>query len=424
MDDRHDGRRERVGQNAHAYAARAQISQQFYAPIAGDEIRGDNHQVLLDFAYRCPELAAQQRSRLFAGLDFDLFGAVVDQLRFGPYQLRACRCDTRQRLVGRKAPQVIGALHLAAVLRKLGSIQVELLRIGLFDSEAFDGNRKLTVPVVVEAFRLLPHQRSGGHDVGIAELSRAAGLEIFVADVPAAQKRDRVVRDVELVVHAVIEARAGKQEFGIAQHVEDAARIKRIEDTDLYVLVRRQRGDLLVALGVVAVVDEHAHAHAAVGGAQYRIHQQLPGIVVLDDEVLEVERLLRRVGHFSAYQETVHALDQQPEAGQAGMLARLGIELPPQTRRLGVRERGRCLLWIVRSRQCRTAGNEQDDKSKREESAHRYQRFPISTSSAPMSFLPEPDRGETVGWRRREIAGPLRLVCKTYKACRVLTGRC
>ena len=64
--------------------------------------------------------------------------------------------------------------------------------------------------------------------------------------------------------------------------------------------MRAQRQDLAIARNVVTVVEQQADANAALRCAQHAVHQHLAGVVVLNDEVLEIERPLRRAGQFGS----------------------------------------------------------------------------------------------------------------------------
>ena len=62
--------------------------------------------------------------------------------------------------------------------------------------------------------------------------------------------------------------------------VDMAAIRERIEYPHLDLRMRLQRHDLLIAVERFSVVDQHAHAHAAVGRAQHGVGQQLAGLVL------------------------------------------------------------------------------------------------------------------------------------------------
>ena len=64
----------------------------------------------------------------------------------------------------------------------------------------------------------------------------------------------------------------------------------------------------------VEIVHEHAHAHAAVGGAADVIQQGARRLVVTNDVVLDVERALGVVGERDQAVEGLIARGQQPDA--------------------------------------------------------------------------------------------------------------
>jgi hypothetical protein len=66
---------------------------------------------------------------------------------------------------------------------------------------------------------------------------------------------------------------------------------KRVEHANLDVLVRVERVEHLHRVREVDVVEQHAHAHAAIRRRQQALRQQAPGRVVLEDVVLQVDRV-------------------------------------------------------------------------------------------------------------------------------------
>ena len=71
--------------------------------------------------------------------------------------------------------------------------------------------------------------------------------------------------------------------------------------------MRRQRRQLHRAPTGSLVIEQHAHAHAAIGRLQQRLLDQLAGVVVFEDEVLDVQRALGLLRHLHAQQEAVDA---------------------------------------------------------------------------------------------------------------------
>ena len=103
--------------------------------------------------------------------------------------------------------------------------------------------------------------------------------------------------------------------------------------------MRREQADAIVLAARFRIVDQQAHAHAAAGRAQHRAHQQLAAVVVLEDEILDVERALRAVRHLQPQRERVAAAREQRESGKAGMGFRAGVDLAAERRFLRVGER-------------------------------------------------------------------------------------
>jgi hypothetical protein len=104
---------------------------------------------------------------------------------------------------------------------------------------------------------------------------------------------------------------------------------QRVEQPHLHVRKRRERAEQLVFAGGVEVVHQQAHAHAARGGLAQLLQEQQADVVVLDQVVLHVERLLGVPRERDARVEGEGGLGQQPETRQRGRTARrvLGREL-------------------------------------------------------------------------------------------------
>jgi hypothetical protein len=122
-------------------------------------------------------------------------------------------------------------------------------------------------------------------------------LKVFIADIAPADKSDRVVDNQQLVVHAVVEARCVERKFSSAKHLGVPSIHEWIEYPDLDLRMRLERRNLLVALERVAIIDQHAHAHSAIGSVKQRAGQQLAGLILTEDEILEVESALRSMYH-------------------------------------------------------------------------------------------------------------------------------
>src|ERR1700722_10395086 len=93
----------------------------------------------------------------------------------------------------------------------------------------------------------------------------------------------------------------------------------------------------------VEIVHEHAHAHAAVGGAADVIQQVLRGFVVTNDVILEIDGALGVVRERDEAIESLLARGKQPDARQGPRVAVLTLlnDLP----KLGVLRRLQRLAW-------------------------------------------------------------------------------
>jgi hypothetical protein len=63
--------------------------------------------------------------------------------------------------------------------------------------------------------------------------------------------------------------------------------------------MRRQLRDRGVAIDDGDVVEQHAHAHAAIRGSDDAVGEQVPADVGVPDEVLQIERPFREIGQAS-----------------------------------------------------------------------------------------------------------------------------
>ncbi len=66
------------------------------------------------------------------------------------------------------------------------------------------------------------------------------------------------------------------------------------------------------------VVQQHAHPHPAIGGAQQRVGEDAPGQVVVPDVILDIQRTLRRLGQDDACQQGIDAAFQRAKAALPG----------------------------------------------------------------------------------------------------------
>ena len=109
--------------------------------------------------------------------------------------------------------------------------------------------------------------------------------KVFVANVAPADDAGAVVGGEGFVVHTAVDAgEVGK----VAQRAPFADE-KGVEQADLDIRMRVQRGeDVVRAVGVV-VIQQEAHAHATLGGLAELLQQLLACGVVVPDVVLRVD---------------------------------------------------------------------------------------------------------------------------------------
>ncbi len=221
--------------------------------------------------------------------------------------------------------RIRGVGQLRAALPELLAGRGELRFARRERAELRDRDCVTAVPVGLEALRRLPGHGADREDVDVLKVELAEA-EVLVADVAAAQNRGDAVGDELLVVHAAIHAReAGEQ---LAEAVESGAVDVGIEDPDLDVLMSVEARDQLVLLFEgTPVVEQHAHAHAAIGGGDEAVDDQRAGLIGVEDVVLEIERAVGELDEDGARHERVEARRQKSEAGPT--FVRLALRVDP-----------------------------------------------------------------------------------------------
>ena len=288
--------------------------------------------------------------------DAPFLRTVVDQLRVRPDQRQAAGQNGRQRLAGADAARIIGAvgLDLLAMFGERYAIGGQSLVRSRAISQRTGRNRHRVVPELVERRRQFLDDRPRGKHIVVRHLGIRVDLEILVADIASADQRDRVVDDDQFVVHPVVEARIVEREFEHAQERGMTAITERVEYSNFNLPMSVQRHQLLIALNRFAVVDQHAHAHAAVGRPQHGLGQQLAGFVRAENKVLQIEGALGGIDHLDPRQIAVDTYRQQAEPGIAGVFARRVGILPAEARLLRLFERRRRRSWENRNRAAAT----------------------------------------------------------------------
>ena len=310
--------RQRIGQHAHVDALRAFAHQPARALLAGHEVRRDHPQLALRQAHR-PAQPVDQPLRLPFALSFGS-GIRVHAHLIQPVK----RVSTHQRRQSRAASQardIVGGARgtIAGVAMRTQSRQRALFRPG----QRGERNDRGAVPEVVEDRRRLPDRRAHQHRVQVEEVGLRGGIEILVAHVASAHHRHPAVGDPGLVVHATVHRHRAQQHFaGPPQHAGAAAR--GIEQAHFDIGVGIQRGQVRILAVRGHVVQQQAHAHAAVGRAQHLVAQQVAGEVVVPDVVLQVQAAPRGACAGGTHGEGVQVVGQQRHAAAPGMRAQQG----------------------------------------------------------------------------------------------------
>src|SRR5258708_6975883 len=133
--------------------------------------------------------------------------AVVYQLRARPDQRQLAGKYAGEGLAGGDAAGIIHAARLdlrallGEALPEFGQRSVGSLAFG----QPARGNRKGAVPKLIESGRQLLDDGARSKHVVVGELRFRIDLEVLVADISAADERDGIVDDHQLVVHAIVE---------------------------------------------------------------------------------------------------------------------------------------------------------------------------------------------------------------------------
>ena len=183
--------------------------------------------------------------------------------------------------------------------------------------QRLDRHRRAGVPEIVEDRAGVGHRRAEQEHVEVAEVHAASGVEVFVADVAAADQRDPAVDDPRLVVHAVVDAEETLHHFQQAPHA--AAVAERVVQPHLDVRVRVQRQQRRVEPLGIDVVEQQAHAHATLGRGVHLARQQVADQVVVPHVVLQVQAAPGQACRGGARGERVQAVGQQGRRGLAGV---------------------------------------------------------------------------------------------------------
>ena len=243
--------------------------------------------------------------------------------------------------------------------------------------ELLDRLAQRAVPVLVEAVRQLLGHRADGQQVDVGEVAAGFGVEVFVAEVAPADDGRAAVGQPQLVVHAPVLLAEVQRAAEHAGDAGGAAQVQRVEHPHLDVGVGGEQGDLVVAAVAAGVVQQQAHAHAPVGGAQHLVDQRAGAEAVMHDVVLQVEAAARRAHQLGTGGEGLVAGRQQAKARLPLVAGREVVQLAAE-RGFGGRQ-GLARLDGGR----RGAGGEQRQQADQQGAVHddlRSSRRPLATT--------------------------------------------
>ena len=225
------------------------------------------------------------------------------------------------------------------------------------------------VPVCIEDRRELRHDGADDERVHVDEVVGQAAHEILVGDVTSSRNGHRAIGDEQLVVHPMVEAAEIGERVDVLVEQAVAAAAERVEQPDLDVRKRREPDEQRITAGRVEVVDDEPHPNTAPRRIAQVAQQQTARLVVLDEVVLDVERLGGPLRQRHARVERIDAERHQPEPGELRFGER-GLRDPRERalRRRLERDRGRALDIggqgpAARCKHCRA---EYDDTSMRQ----------------------------------------------------------
>ena len=178
---------------------------------------------------------------------------------------------------------------------------------------------------------------------------------------------DLAVHGERLVVHAPVQPLELREEGESPR----AALRERVVQANLDVRVGVERGENGIESPRVQVVEQQAHAHAALRRAPQRLEEQQAGLVAVPDVVLRVDRPLRLGGEQHAGSEREPGLGQRVHAGLARMGGDAGShgEADPGSGRVGDGPRLRPALPRRKAGATGSHGGERGDEQ-RQEAAH------------------------------------------------------
>jgi len=243
-------------------------------------------------------------------------------------------------------------------------------RIRIGNGEIAHRHRLRIVPEGIEAGRDVGRQRSGDDDIAVKEIARRIEAEIGVADIAAADDRQRVVDRDDLVVHALVQAREVEDQFGVAQAVGPERAAEGIVETHLDIGMARDALQRRRPVMDVEAVDQGPHAHTARGRAQQRLADRPAAGIEIPDVILDVDAARRRLDGGQAQLIGIEPAFEKIEARPSGRRFRRRHQLRPERRLIGRGERAR-RRQAGHTHRRRTAGKTETDRNQKTGEFHR-----------------------------------------------------
>ena len=317
--ERYVVRGERVREHDDFDTAFGDLAERLHTGFAGHEIRRRNNDLSLGLRDAIHDIHVDaHRARCFDGRRRYFLRLVGERNGGPPNKTETSRVEISS---DRRAPEhILGwncdRHHLFAVVDEMVEVFSRLVRVRQFAEDDVDRIGLATVPVCVEDGGKLRHDGTDDQDVHVDEVARRASRKVFVGDVPAAHDGNRTVRDEELVVHPVVEPPEFPKRRRVSTRHALARTAKRIEEAHLDVGKGRQPAKHRVSAHGVQIVDQQPHAHAAQRRVAQVAHQEATGAIVLDQVVLDVERVAGPADKLDPGIERVETIRQKPKPRQ------------------------------------------------------------------------------------------------------------
>ncbi|RMN75914.1 hypothetical protein ALQ52_04421 [Pseudomonas cannabina pv. alisalensis] len=333
----HIGGLQRIGQQTDLDAGIStprQVQQTF---LARHKVGGDQHQLLARVQQLRGQLRGQQQVRIRLALRQHFGRRIPQRLVVRPDQFVEPGFHAWLSLV-RHQPLIKGLVLLMRLLQRIiqflaGLRQVLAVRQEIH--EVADRLAERAIPVLIETVPQLFGDRPDAQHVDIGEIQVRLGIEILVTQVASANDCDAAVSQPQLVVHAPVLTRQVHQAPQAARDAGLTPEVLRVEQPNLDVRMRRQRGNRLVQPVAGGVVQQDAHANATVSRLEQLIDQRACAQAVVDDVVLQVEAAFGVADQFGARLECITAVRQQAKTRAPLVRHRHGLDRTAKRRARG-----------------------------------------------------------------------------------------